>query len=658
MTDMTQVTELRGSVLGKGYRLGQAVGDVRDHLYEARHDRIPGRFFIRLFPADSLLRPEAAARIQRAARVASLLRDVHVVQILDFSVSGELPAFVVMQRTDAEPLWLAMAQAGRLPLARGVAIVEAVSAALASSHRLGLIHGDLRPELVLLPGTGVPAAQVAGFGWGKEFRVASAVPQSPAYLAPEQLPGSTTPLDERVDQFALGAIAYELLGGKLPFPVESADRAELRAGAPPPPPLAEVVAGIPAAVDEVLRRALSIRPDERFPSVRELAAELTRAARPAGLGVAAGPSEILVGVEAVSLAGGGGDARRVPRAEIGAADALAAAVELAAAQEPLRATGEISAVAAEEAPEIELDGGDEDLAVGAPLVIPDEGKTQVTRSPFFEAGDAHGDGPESEAEAEADLDVDDIRYDDARAARPGAREPLPFVHSSRASRPAVRGWAAFASGADQDRRDGLDPHEEEGSLRWEAGDTTLGADPGDSYDDEEDSSAGSAAVSETTQPDGKPYPHARHRPNAWLTRIQRQPNWVVGTVAGGVFLVGLTVLLARGRATQATSMVTGPLALRGPEPRLEPKAAPIRIEPILMPSSATAAAPAPSCLLSLTEHAGAEIWLDERDTGKKTPVDALELACGVHELALRRPDGSVAVLDSVELRPGEAPVRR
>ena len=657
MTDMTQVTELRGSVLGKGYRLGQAVGDVRDHLYEARHERIPGRFFIRLFPAESLLRPEAAARIQRAARVASLLRDVHVVQILDFSVSGELPAFVVMQRTDAEPLWLAMAQAGRLPLARGVAIVEAVSAALASSHRLGLIHGDLRPELVLLPGTGVPAAQVAGFGWGKEFRVASAVPQSPAYLAPEQMPGSTTPLDERVDQFALGAIAYELLGGKLPFPVESAERVELRAGAPPPPPLAEVVAGIPAAVDEVLRRALSFRPEERFPSVRELAAELTRAARQPGPGleVATGPSEMLVGVEAEALAGGGAGARRVPRPEIAAVSALAA-VELAPA-EPLRATAEIAAAAAEEAPEIELDGGDEDLAASAPPVSLDEGKTQVTRSPFFEAADAHGDdGQESEAEAEteADIDVDDIRYDDARGARRGTRESMPFVHTSRASRPAVRGWPGLAASADQDRRENPDPHDEEGNLRWEAGDTTLGADLGDSYDDEE----GSAAVSETTQPDGKPYPHARHRPNAWLTRLQRQPNWVVGTVAGGVFLVGLTVLLARGRATQATSMVTGPLALRGPEPRLEPKAAPIRIEPILMPSSATAAAPAAACLLSLTEHAGAEIWLDERDTGKKTPIDALELACGVHELALRRPDGSVAVLDSVELRPGQAPVRR
>jgi hypothetical protein len=287
----------------------------------------------------------------------------------------------------------------------------------------------------------------------------------------------------------------------------------------------------------------------------------------------------------------------------------------------------------------------------------DEGKTQVTRSPFFEAADAHGDdGQESEAEAEteADIDVDDIRYDDARGARRGTRESMPFVHTSRASRPAVRGWPGLAASADQDRRENPDPHDEEGNLRWEAGDTTLGADLGDSYDDEE----GSAAVSETTQPDGKPYPHARHRPNAWLTRLQRQPNWVVGTVAGGVFLVGLTVLLARGRATQATSMVTGPLALRGPEPRLEPKAAPIRIEPILMPSSATAAAPAAACLLSLTEHAGAEIWLDERDTGKKTPIDALELACGVHELALRRPDGSVAVLDSVELRPGQAPVRR
>jgi hypothetical protein len=321
-----------------------------------------------------------------------------------------------------------------------------------------------------------------------------------------------------------------------------------------------------------------------------------------------------------------------------------------------RRTGEISAVA-EEAPEIELDGGDEDLAIGAaPVALDevrtDEGKTQVTRSPFFEAADVYGDGQEAEAE----IDVDDIRYDDRRAARRGTREPIPFVHTSRASRPAVRRWPSFGSGADQDRRQQPDSHDQQ--IRWEAGDTTLGADPGVPDDDGEGSGEGQGSgVSETTQPDGKPYPHARHRSSAWLTRIQKQPNWVVGTVAGGFFLIGLTVLISRGRATQATSMVTGPLALRGPEPRLEPKAAPIRIEPILMPSSATGA-PAAACLLSLTEHAGAEIWLDQRNTGKKTPIDALELTCGIHELALRRPDGSVAVLDSVELRPGQAPVRR
>jgi hypothetical protein len=418
---------------------------------------------------------------------------------------------------------------------------------------------------------------------------------------------------------------------------------------------------MPAAVDEVLCRALSFRPEERFPSVRDLAAELARAARQPGLevGAGAGLGGVPVGVEAESLAGGGGagEVLREPRTEIGGATALAA-VELAPA-ESLRSTREISA-AAEEAPEIELDGGDEDLALGAPAVTLDEGKTQVTRSPFFEAADAHGDGQEVEveAEAEAEIDVDDIRYDDRRAARRVTREQrIPFAHTSRASRPAVRGWAAFASGAEQDQRDEPDPHDQQ--IRWEASDTTLGSDPGDHPYGEQAGEAerDGSTVSENTQPDGKPYPHARHRSSAWLTRIQKQPNWVVGTVAGGVFLVGLTVLLARGRATQATSMVTGPLALRGPEPRLEPKAAPIRIEPILMPSSATGA-PALPCLLNLTEHAGAEIWLDQRDTGKKTPIDALELACGVHELALRRPDGSVAVLDSVELRPGQAPVRR
>ena len=713
MPDMTQVTELRGSVLGKGYRLGQTVGDARDHLHEARHERIPGRFFIRVFPVESLARPEAAARIQRAARVASLLRDVHVVQILDFSVSGELPAFVVMQRTDADPLWLAMAQVGSLPLPRGVEIVESVAEALASGHRLGLVHGDLRPELVLLPSTGAPAAQVSGFGWSKEFRLASAVPQSAAYLAPEQLVGSATPIDERADQFALGAIAYELLGGKLPFSIDPAARAALLADAPAPPPLADSVDGISRAVDEVLRRALSFRPGERFASVREFAAELRRAAQAAPEVVrdetTARAPEFSEPREEPLVVGQAQE--HDPREDQGDREAdsvtddsvtdhsVTASRRSDGTPEPGQAE-ELAAGPAEggldpgpAAPEaeIELDGSDdEDLALGATHgAATDEGKTQVTRSPFFEAGD--GDGEDEPARDEVDLDVDDIRYDDGRDRREEARadgDPLPFVRAhapgGRPGRPSAASASArhtLAYGAVFPPHAGAEGggDDDDDAERW-------GERSGsDEFTASADDSEPADAASENTQPDGKPFPvhgAGRQVAAAWLARLQKQPHWVVGSVAALVFLIGLSILLARGPVTSATSAVAGPVAIRTPEPRHEPEVEPIRVEPIMLPTGAPGsnaeATPAPaavgtkagpavvealqpqaaSCLLSVSASPGAEIWLDRQDSGRRSPTTALNLACGIHELSLRRPDGSVAELESIELKPGQPVLQR
>src|SRR5450432_597854 len=80
---MTQGLELRGAVLGRGYRLGRHVDGDQAPAFEAMHDRIPGHFMVRLFPTDSLTHPEGSSRIQRGARVASLLRDPHAVQVLD-----------------------------------------------------------------------------------------------------------------------------------------------------------------------------------------------------------------------------------------------------------------------------------------------------------------------------------------------------------------------------------------------------------------------------------------------------------------------------------------------------------------------------------------------------------------------------------------------
>src|SRR6185503_6985517 len=270
---MTQGLELRGAVLGKGYRLGRRIDESEEHVYEATHERLPGHFVIRVFPPEILSQPESSSRIQRGARLASLLRDPHAVQVLDCSVSGEVPAFVVMERLKGRPLGAAMSEDGMFPLVRVIPLVESLAAALAAGHQMGLVHGDIRPAHIFLQTGGDPAAKLGGFGWAKELRAAARLPVPSGYLAPEQQFGKVLTLDERVDQFGLAALTYELIAGCLPFSEESTDLAEI-ATPRTPPAIADLVPGIPKPLDDILRRALSFKPGERFASVLDLAAQL------------------------------------------------------------------------------------------------------------------------------------------------------------------------------------------------------------------------------------------------------------------------------------------------------------------------------------------------------------------------------------------------
>jgi|GEM_PF-2304560 len=271
---MTPPSELRGAVLGRGYRLGHAV-EGEESVFEATHERVPGRVVVRVFPNESLSRPDAGARIHQAVRLASLLRATHAIQLLDFNLAGDTPAFVVTERVEGRTLAKVMADDGMLSLPATIDIVEAIASAVHAAHRLGLTHGDLRAPLIVVPDGGGARAKVGGFGWAKELRAAAIQPPRPGLLAPEQHGGRVVTIDPRADQYGLAGLAYELLAACPPFPEEPPGGEQT---ARVPSPLGELVPGIPHAVDEVLHRALSQRPRDRFEDIAEFAARLRQAA--------------------------------------------------------------------------------------------------------------------------------------------------------------------------------------------------------------------------------------------------------------------------------------------------------------------------------------------------------------------------------------------
>src|SRR5262249_39764774 len=109
-----------------------------------------------------------------------------------------------------------------------------------------------------------------------------------AYMSPEQAQGC--PVDARSDVFSFGSVLYEMLAGRRPFQGDSQLLALASILRDPPAPLASVRHDVPPAIENILRRSLEKRPENRYPTAQEMAAELSAAHRPAV--PAAGPISI------------------------------------------------------------------------------------------------------------------------------------------------------------------------------------------------------------------------------------------------------------------------------------------------------------------------------------------------------------------------------
>ncbi|MEZ0335824.1 MAG: protein kinase, partial [Gemmatimonadales bacterium] len=293
-------------VLGRG---GMATVYLARDL---KHDRLV---------ALKVLDPDVAAslgpeRFQREIRVAARLQHPHVLSVYD---SGEAAGrlWFSMPYVRGESLRERLRREGILPIDEALRITRQAAQALSYAHKEGVVHRDVKPENLLLTEDG--STLVADFGIARaaesqndqrltEIGVALG---TPAYMAPEQSSGDGV-VDARADQYALAATCHEMLTGAPPFTGSSSHDLIVRRFTTPTPKVRTSRPEVSPEVEEVLHRALALRPGDRFASIAEFGRALgggqfttdPTAAVAAGAATGGNRAFWIAGATAVLLAGG------------------------------------------------------------------------------------------------------------------------------------------------------------------------------------------------------------------------------------------------------------------------------------------------------------------------------------------------------------------
>jgi serine/threonine protein kinase len=283
----TGAREIIGSYLDDRYLVKRLIGEGGMGLvYEAEHVEIGRRVAVKVLHAIYTRQPEVVARFRAEARAATRIGHPHIIEVLDSGTTVDGAVYFVMEYLQGTNLSDLIRSTGPLPQRRAVAIAREVCQALAAAHKAGIVHRDMKPENVfLLEREGHPDfVKVLDFGIAKTLDAASErvgrltspgiAMGTPEYMAPEQAAG--LPTDHRVDIYAVGAMMYEMLTGRVPHEGGNVMEILTKKATQLAPPVGQLRPDIHRDLERLIMRMLAMKPDERPQTMEELAADLGR----------------------------------------------------------------------------------------------------------------------------------------------------------------------------------------------------------------------------------------------------------------------------------------------------------------------------------------------------------------------------------------------
>lgn len=269
-TDLVKVRERGPERLGQSlgqYKLICQVGEgPMGPVYLGAHPRLERYVAIKTLRQD-LEYPAAIARFFETARTNGRLRHPNIIESVDLIEEGNDGVFGVFELLRGHPLTRRIA-AGPLPVERVIDIATQIADALGAIHSAGALHRDLAPRnVIVLAREGRAVIKLTDFGIDQ-----GAAYSMTAYMAPEQAAGA--PIDGRTDLYALGALMFEMVTGRHPYPSASDQEYVARHAADPIPSPTQFAPECPPLLERAIMRCLAKHPDQRPASAAQLLADL------------------------------------------------------------------------------------------------------------------------------------------------------------------------------------------------------------------------------------------------------------------------------------------------------------------------------------------------------------------------------------------------
>ncbi len=266
----------RGTTFARRFEIIEEIGQGgMGTVYKAFDSKIREVVALKLLKPEIASDPEVIERFRNEIKLARQVAHRHVCRMYDLGEEW-LSIFISMEYVPGEDLKSFIRRSGHLTEAKAVGLAKQIAEGLAEAHRLGVVHRDLKPQNVMIDKEG--NAKIMDFGIARSLHTrgvtgTGVIIGTPEYMAPEQAEGRD--IDHRVDIYALGAILFEMVTGRVPFEGTTPLSIVLKHRSEPPADPQTINTQISAGLSRIILKCLAKSRDARYQSATEVLEDLT-----------------------------------------------------------------------------------------------------------------------------------------------------------------------------------------------------------------------------------------------------------------------------------------------------------------------------------------------------------------------------------------------